>query len=167
MAMGTIEGTDMAGLLFRKPIEIPHREDALDIPRTIVVPTLRMFDIDDSFTDAVLTLYTRTVNTKYGVSLRGAAQTVACGSGWTLVGNNYQKTLTADTLVYLEYARETAAVTLKSLANPGVTPETAFVSPDDYAYRPLWYIVTAGDPLAIVRASCVDLRASYFVDGIS
>jgi hypothetical protein len=43
--MSGIEGTDMAGLLFRKPLEIPHREDALDMPVRAIAAVTR----DSSF----------------------------------------------------------------------------------------------------------------------
>lgn len=143
-----------------------HRDSIIEKPKsasTAAAGFKQMFDLAENLTGATVQLLVHTEDTKYAVALRGANKVVGCGSGWTLAGGIYSATLTASSLVYLKFSRATAAVTIET----GTTPDASFVTPDDYNYRPLWFISVGGDPLAIDRDNCVSLRESFIVDGIS
>lgn len=120
------------------------------------------FDLDeDNITAGNLRILPRMTDTTPYVMLRGALKAVSCGTGFSLDGTTYCATLTSSVLVYLKYSRATAGVSIESAANAAA----AFVTPDDYSYRPLWYIVVASG--AIVLDDCVSLRESFVIEGIS
>jgi hypothetical protein len=144
----------------------PHAEDEdfgnfpMILPESAII-TKKPFDLDPEISGLNLRLLVYGDGTTSSfVSLRGVPKNVTCGSGWTISGG-YCLTLSGSKLIYLKYSRASAGVSIES-ANSAAA---AFVTPDDFTYRPLWFIAVADD--AIDLENCIDLRDSYFVDGIS
>ena len=120
------------------------------------------FDVDPGMSGLNLRLLFYVPTTSF-VLLRGALQNVGCGTGWTLDSDNkaFCLTLSVSQLIYLKFSRVSASVTIEAAANEGA----AFVTPDDFAYRPLWFVVVSNG--AVDLDNTIDLRDSYFIDGIS
>jgi hypothetical protein len=124
--------------------------------------TLKPFDISEDTTSTVLKLTTRLADTKPFTGLRGVVKEVSAGTGWAWSTPLFSATLTAATLIYLKYTRSTAAVSIEKTTD---TAENVFITPDDYSYRPLWYIEWTGGAIDVENS--IDLRESYIIEGIS
>lgn len=158
-----LETTDrlVRGITGSGSMRVSYRLGKIKISQTSAAAKKKPFDLDPAITGLDLRLMTYMTDTTAFVSLRGAGKVVQCGTGWTLSTTTYCLTMTASKLIYLKFSRANASVTIESADSATV----AFVTPDDYTYRPLWYIPVVDTAIDI--ANCIDLRDSYFIDGIS